>query len=353
MTKRNIGWNWSTNGKRAYYNLASEVKGSDGKTFQPLNSHWARDKNSVYCFDRPMRGADPDTFEALNEVFAKDAHCVYFLGGTIKDADPSSFAVCPEHPAEAGKSYAIDKNHVYFQVLTIGKPKIVRDADPLTFRSVGRGYGIDSQAVYLEGYRIKEAQVAHWRMLSGDIYSCDDRAVFCGGVRMAGVEPETFQVLPDGSFARCQDQFFNQERTISADDYLKHLRQQFVCVGPIVSTAVVDRNKKEVPDCPNIGRTSNLGVSLRIRCDQILYDPGSEVVHSPVLGEDFVFYQFLSDPAMFTDRIGQPWIWFLSPLTTSRNPVDTILVPNRGWRYYCPIDRLDEIVSILSELLTG
>ncbi len=68
-------------------------------------------------------------------------------------------------------------------------------------------------------------------------------------------------------------------------------------------------------------------------------------------GEDFVFYEFLSHAAMFTERIGQPWIWFFHPLESSRRPVTTSLVPSLGWRYYCPIEQLDEIVSILSELL--
>ncbi len=296
MTKRSIGWNWSTNGKRAYYNLALEVKGSDGKSFEPLSYHWARDKHSVYCFEKPMRGADRDTFEVLNEVFSKDASRVYFLGGTIKEADPATFTIYPEHPADAGKSYARDKSHVFFQVLTIGKPKIVRDADPQTFRSLGRGYGIDAHSVYFEGYRIKEAQRSEWRMLNGEVYSCDDRTVFCDGVRMPGVDPQAFQVLPDGTFARYKNLFFNRERSISRDAYENELRNLFVFVGPIVRTSVVDSDKREVPECLSIERTLNLGVSMHIQCEKILSKPSYRVDHPPVPGEEFVFYNLVLTP---------------------------------------------------------
>ena len=347
MTKHNIGWDWYSNGKRAYYALAKEVKGSDGKTFEPLSFHWARDKNAVYCFDSKLRGADRDSFEVLNDVFAKDAHRVYYLGGTIKDADPDTFTVFPEHPADAGTSFAKDKNHVYFQILTVGKPKIVRDADPQTFRSVGRGYGIDSKSVYSGSYRMKEAKVDHWRMLCSEVYSCDDKTVFCGGSRMDNVHPETFQVLPDGSFARDKGQYFNIERTISAQDYVDHLRQQFIFTGTIVGTSVVDGNKEEVPGCTSIERMSNHGVRLQLRCDKILFDPGIKVDETPVAGEEFAFYQFLT-PSMFPERIGQPWIWFFHPLSSRTG---TTLVPNLGWRYFCPIEKLDEIKSILEELL--
>lgn len=348
MTKRNIGWDWYSNGKRAFFKLTSEVKGSDGKTFDPLNYQWARDSKSVYRFDRPLRGADPKTFQVLNDVFAKDANRVYFLSGFIKEADPETFTVFSEHPADAGMSYAKDKTNVYFQVLTIGKPRIVRDANPETFRSLGGGYGLDAEAVYYGGYQIKGARPDQFRMLCSNIYSCDNTSVFCNGSRISGVSPGTFQVLPDGRYARDKDGYFNLDRTISKQDYVDELRKQFVFVGTVVGTSVVDRDKKEVPECFDPGRHSGYGVSLKIRCERIVHRPDIKVDNTPALDEEFVFYQYLGGSATYTEWIGKQWIWCFHPL---KYRDDDTLAPTLEWRYYCPPEKLGEVMSLFSELL--
>ena len=79
----------------------------DLDTFKSLNLGYAKDKNSVYIYNKKIKSAAPESFHTLSGLYAKDANHVYFEGAIIDKADAPSFETLDF-------SYAKDKKNVYY-----------------------------------------------------------------------------------------------------------------------------------------------------------------------------------------------------------------------------------------------
>lgn len=101
---------------------------SDGET--GLTHYW-KDKNQVYFYDKVLPLADPKSFTLLTgplhafSYFSKDSTRVYYASTVLEGADPLTFEVLPSIPSDLAK----DKNHVYL------KSSVFAEADAPTFLS--------------------------------------------------------------------------------------------------------------------------------------------------------------------------------------------------------------------------
>lgn len=345
MSKRLVDWNWYSNGKRVYYNLTCEVKNADAQTFEPLNHVWARDHAHVFERDRLLRYADRDTFQVLNELYAKDANAVFYAEGQIKNADAETFMAFVADDGCGLRSYAKDKNNVYHQVFTIGKPVVVRKADPNSFRSVGRGYGIDEESVFYEATLLKGADPSTWQVLPGGGYSRDKKSVYFGTESVAGAAIDSFEVLPGWQFSRDANNYFRQHEKIAKEEYFRELQKHFIFTGSVMEGMVTDSRGLQIEGIGVSDATRQQGIEFQIECDKILFSPSIAVENPPVAGTRLQMVQrFQScDISAWT---GKKWIWFFRPLAS---PNAHRLVPILSWRDFSPIDDLERTVSLIDE----
>jgi hypothetical protein len=194
-----------------------------------VRRHWELRDGKVYSGARILRGADAPTFEILNYLYARDAARVYYSFGTIKDADPSSFRALDSGATFGGTgrvllnfgSYARDKNGVYHYAYTVGKPSVVRLADPHTFQSINGKFGRDEKSAFIEHSRITHARAKSWTPLQG-LYSCDDDFCFYGNRRIAGAHRASFICLPSrsGTWAKDKYRYYHCGKEQTAGQYL-------------------------------------------------------------------------------------------------------------------------------------
>jgi len=194
-----------------------------------VRRHWEVRDGKVYSAGRILRGADAPTFGVLNYLYARDAARVYYPFGTIKEADPLSFQALDSGARFSGpgrfllsfESYARDQNNVYHYAYTVGKPSVIRSADPPTFQSMYGRFGRDEQSVYIGHTRINHAQVKSWTLLQG-AYSCDDDFCFYGSKRIAGAHRASFICLPSpgGTWAKDKYRYYDSGIESTAEKYL-------------------------------------------------------------------------------------------------------------------------------------
>lgn len=190
---------------------------------------WEVEGDKVYAGASLLRGADASTFEVLNYMYARDASRVYYPFGVLAEADPASFRALDSGASFSDfgisllnfESYASDKNNVYHYAYTIGKPSVVRLADPPSFRSLNGKFGRDEKSAFIGHRQIKGAQVKSWTLLQG-LYSCDDDFCFYGNKRIVGARRESFICLPSfgGLWAKDKYHYYDCGRVSSADEYL-------------------------------------------------------------------------------------------------------------------------------------
>lgn len=207
-----------------------EVKGADTATFESLGRTWARDAKHVYTLNSQNRLADRETFEVLNHIYAKDKDHAFCLSGVIKEADAATFRVLDEgrypHPgwpapsedSDSGwvfEGFACDATQVFHYVMTIGKPCVLRGADPATFEVLPYSYGRDAKSVYHEKYRLKGARPEAFRQLN-EHFAVDDRSVFYGERAVAGADTASFEVF-GRYWAKDANRVYFQDKVVEAD----------------------------------------------------------------------------------------------------------------------------------------
>jgi hypothetical protein len=345
MSKQPLDWQWHSNGRRIYYDLATEVKGADARTFTPLNHVWATDGTHVFQRDKVLRGADPNTFVVLNDLYAKDERTVFYPFGKISNADAPTFVA---FDTDDDSGYAKDKLHVYHYVFTIGKPVQVRSADALSFQSVGNGYGMDSCSVYHERARIQKADPTQWRMLPGGQYSRDNECVYFGSQLIAGADVETFHALPGFGCARDKSQYFDYGQVVEAENYFRTLRDCFVFIGRVSNAHVTDKRGNTIADLSFCDARREQAFELTIECTEVLWAPDTSVDNPPVVGRPMKMKQryYSCDLSPWANT---EWIWFFHPFHPLQKPNQHRLCPLHLWRHFSPMADLEMIKSLLAE----
>jgi len=206
---------WRIEGGKVYWGSSGKpVRGADAATFSVFNQIWARDSKRVFVYDTLIRGADADSFEVFNELYARDKNRAYYSCGTIKNADPSTFHALDNglrktrYRWKSHSGFAADKDAVYHYTLTIGKPSVLRGADPSTFKPLECDYGIDADRVYFQHTRVSKARPASFRLL-GLHYATDGKHIFYGNWIVDGADVASFvEDADDGTIGRDASQQF-------------------------------------------------------------------------------------------------------------------------------------------------
>lgn len=164
--KNDVRWHgWLIRKKQA---LDQPSESFDADTFQPFNEKRVKDKTGIYQ-KTGLTEKEDETWSAIIFLLEKDppflnSHYYYGLDcgyinsdqgimwheKYVEEADAESFEVFAKgqgHECKDGH-YARDKNRIYH------KDKEVKDADPASFRLLGKGLAIDKNNRYKEGVKI-------------------------------------------------------------------------------------------------------------------------------------------------------------------------------------------------------
>ncbi len=197
--------------QRGYYR-GSVIDDSDGKTFEVLSEHEARDAQSVFYADTyrkgqeyytqrhnrvfAIAGADPASYRRLAHDYSRDAKQVFYEGLAFKVRDVASFEPLDvrwardaqrgyyeriEVPGSHGPSFALldvrapefarDRAQVYHGRMDLSEPNrprpvqtVLRGADVASIRMVGRGYVADAKQVWFGAQPVAGADAASFKV---------------------------------------------------------------------------------------------------------------------------------------------------------------------------------------------
>ncbi len=241
----------------AVYYEAELIEGSDEKTFEVLQQHYARDKNHVYHQEEVIEVVDPATFTIIDYNYQKDKNFVYYRDDDIHVAFPFPFDVLKiverANPStfEVFEGYARDDNHVYWGDLLIegadvdtfekvgqrnykdknyaydrGTGKPWENVDSATFEEVqgsGGYYTKDKNSVYFLTKSIDDADPVIFEILGEDnihmgVYARDSRYVYYGIKKIESADPASFVVMPDDNYAKDKNNVYYRGRVVEQAD---------------------------------------------------------------------------------------------------------------------------------------
>ena len=187
------------------------IEGADPETFEFTEDycsssdshifHYAKDKDSVFCWMTELEGADPETFEAVGyssnyyggSALVIDKNNLYFGSTKIKNIDRNSLEIIKESGNGNRARFLKDKNNVYFLTFSLeeGELNVFEQADVLTFEYLGSDYSKDKNHVYWSSGIIEDANPENFEILS-ERYSRDKVNVYYAKELINGADPETF-----------------------------------------------------------------------------------------------------------------------------------------------------------------
>ncbi|MFL6159709.1 MAG: DKNYY domain-containing protein [Marmoricola sp.] len=199
----------------AFPGKAFTIDDADAKTFDIIDTAYAKDKGAVYLDGAPLADADPASFALLDQpnysedaghVFLRDrvvtidvAHFAFFSGGGLsKDSehvygsDGQALSDDPEHftilSSKSSYLFTADSRTVWVN----GNP--VKGADPATFKVLGGAYAKDADRTYYFDQPVPGADASSFKTLD-EPYARDDAHAYWMGKVVTGADPDTFVVL--------------------------------------------------------------------------------------------------------------------------------------------------------------
>lgn len=217
--KENIAFNYYKDKDNVYRKYRKEwsfayvykkIENADPKSFEVLNKHISKDKDSIFIMFNSITGVDHDTFSVYGESnYAKDKDNIYFIDWKdlsepvkiIKDADRNSFEFVQEKISTADY-YAKDKNKVFLN------ERVLKDVDPNTLKFIDEFYYKDKDHVFVFDNRIKDADPETFELLEIG-YSKDKNNIYYMGEK-ANVDIETFYFVKDFECAKDKNNYYYQ-----------------------------------------------------------------------------------------------------------------------------------------------
>jgi DKNYY family len=200
---------------------AELIEGADAATFKPLNHHFSSDAKHVFSGTKILRGVSPASFRVLNELYAIGGKKVHYSFGWVPTADYKSFEAL-----DAGfwhgdygimfEGYARDKNGIWFYSLTIGKPRILKSADPESFKVLRCAFARDARRVFSDGLPVPKADPASFKLIT-QRYARDRSRIFYGDAELKGVDYDSFEsVNARKNQAKDKYHLYNGHRRVDA-----------------------------------------------------------------------------------------------------------------------------------------
>jgi DKNYY family len=222
------------------YYRGQALEGSEGRSFETLSEHYAKDHKTVYYCDAYRDGkdyfstqrsrikvleADPNSFRFLKSGYARDASTIFFEGQSfvVKDVNDYGFArdrVTGYYdkkpiPGSNGRSFAVldnhysrDSKHVYHSYDDLSQSPVILRSGRIegalvdSFTVLETGYAKDAKRAYHNGKPL--ASSAAFEELSLG-YAKTDKQVFYDGKAIPGADAVSFVMLeprPDDADAK-------------------------------------------------------------------------------------------------------------------------------------------------------
>jgi hypothetical protein len=238
-----------------YRGVALET--SDGRGFESLSEHYAKDRERVYYCDAYREGqdyfssqrtrikvleADPKSFRFLADGYARDAKNVFFEGRSFPVKDVNSFELLKDGfardhltgyyhqtpiPGSDGGSFAVlgnhysrDRTHVFYSSFDLNhSPVVIRSARLEgalvdSFTVLEDGYAKDDKRSYHAGKPLANAVTFEVLSLR---YAKTNRQVFYEGKPIPGADAASFVMLQPIGEADAKDSRarYSQGRKVS------------------------------------------------------------------------------------------------------------------------------------------
>ena len=243
---------WLNDGKQVLYR-GRPVRGADPKTFEALLGSFARDATCVF-FNAQKLKADRATFRPISAYFGADVSQAFFATTPIKDADPNTFHVLDSSLLYAsmgkfiGGGYAADAESVWFA--SSSGIKRIKKADPVSFLSLGNGYGSDGERVFFQENAIEGADRITWRYWAGRL-SIDKNSVYFADKRVEGVDRPSVWLLTARDCFMDRYRIYSDGRCVAPEEYIERLEHvESACKREreqIPSGGMFERIKQEHP----------------------------------------------------------------------------------------------------------
>ena len=127
-----------------------KIKDADARSFKLLSGWYATDARHVFYENKILEDAVPEHFTILGDGVTTDEKSIYiFDKKSATAADISSFEVIEDE----NDTFCRDKNNVFVLFYSQKEPLVkVAGADVSTFKPLERSYAIDKNSVYFYGY---------------------------------------------------------------------------------------------------------------------------------------------------------------------------------------------------------
>lgn len=133
--------------ENSVFQMGKKIESENPVTFQLINGCYARDDKHVYFCDLLIENANPNKFKLINENIANDGVNIFIINKQSKTPlDIESFEVIKSDNSD---NYCRDKNNVYAVYFSQKDPLLkVEGADPSSFKPLERSYAVDKNYVY-------------------------------------------------------------------------------------------------------------------------------------------------------------------------------------------------------------
>ncbi|MEL1241341.1 DKNYY domain-containing protein [Flavobacterium flavipallidum] len=185
----------------------AEIKKADYESFEViehnLNINLAKDKNHVFVSTNIINNADPKTFKQIKKYYWKDKNHVFLLqfravDSEIKSADPKTFIVIDD------LLWAKDKNYVYY---TYEK---LHNVIPKNFVAIDKDWGKDNKFYYYHNLKIDSLDYNSAKIVSS-YYIKDNKNVLFKNKIVKDANPKTFKADGIGWFGHDDKYMFDWE----------------------------------------------------------------------------------------------------------------------------------------------
>lgn len=149
------------------------------KSFVVLSSEFAKDSTSAYYKEHAFQYADVSTFEPVDEHYARDKNKAYY---------------CDEY--REGQNYYMTRRQTILEL---------KDVDPTSFVSLQNGYGKDNKHAWFQGKTFAVKDVATIKSIDRN-FAKDKMQAYVNCKPIAGSHGKTFQLI-DRNFAKDTNRF--------------------------------------------------------------------------------------------------------------------------------------------------
>ncbi|MBU2524693.1 DKNYY domain-containing protein [Patescibacteria group bacterium] len=190
------------------------LEDANADSFELISRFFAKNDKNVFLIDplppKKIEGANPKTFivleETLDRILGKDDKNVYFYEKVLKDADPKSFRI-------VNKSYTRDDKTIFYQ----DEPRY--DIDVKSFEVLHWDTVKDKNNVYDSNGQVVEGADPNtfqsYKSTKGvNFFFVDKNYVWQGYGKIEGLDPASFKVICDLTYGMSSEIYIKDKKGV-------------------------------------------------------------------------------------------------------------------------------------------